>query len=201
MRFIEDKDFSSAMTTLQATAVTSDPIDIRHMAGWSARLAWTDSTPSAIDFVDGDVTVATENIAETGHSFFTGLKGQLTTTGALPTGLATSTDYFVIVVDDDNFKLASSLANAQAGTAVDITAASGGGTHTFTPTGIAGTIKMQYSIDKTNWGDISGTSQTVTGSSSAFVSDSDVFYPYIRVYGLLTAGQATWGMQFFAKGF
>lgn len=45
--------------------------------------------------------------------------------GSLPTGLATSTDYYVIVYqrkDTPRIKLATSLANAIAGTAVDITA-------------------------------------------------------------------------------
>lgn len=84
------------------------------------------------DFVDGDVTVGTDNIAETGHGFETGQRVQLTTTGTLPAGLATATDYYIIRVDADNYKLAASLADAEAGTAVDITAAAGGGTHTTT---------------------------------------------------------------------
>lgn len=82
------------------------------------------------DFVDGDVTVGTDSIAETGHGLLTGHKVQLSTTGTLPTGLATSTDYYIIRVDADNIKFASSVANAVAGTPVTITAASGGGTHT-----------------------------------------------------------------------
>ena len=83
-------------------------------------------------FVDGDVTVGTDIINVGSHPFTTLQRVQLTTSGTLPTGLATSTNYWVIYVDANNIKLASSLANAQAGTAVDITAASGGGTHTIT---------------------------------------------------------------------
>lgn len=88
--------------------------------------------PSSVDFVDGDVTVGDDSIAESSHGYNTGDKGQLTTTGTLPAGLSLATDYYIIKVDNDNFKLASSLANAVAGSAVDITAAAGGGTHTFT---------------------------------------------------------------------
>lgn len=84
------------------------------------------------DFVDGDVTVGTDNIAETAHGLNNGDIVQLTTTGVLPAGLAAATNYFVIRVDDDNFKLASSAINAERGIAVDITAAAGGGTHTVT---------------------------------------------------------------------
>lgn len=50
--------------------------------------------------------------------------------GALPTGLAAATDYWLIVVDANTVKFASSYANALAGTPVDITAA-GSGTHTM----------------------------------------------------------------------
>ncbi len=83
------------------------------------------------DFVDGDVTVGTDTIAETDHDFETG-EGpfRLTTSGTLPAGLTTATDYWAIRVDADNFKPAVSRAAAIAGTAVDITAAAGGGTHT-----------------------------------------------------------------------
>ncbi len=83
-------------------------------------------------FVDGDVTVGSDLIAETAHGLETGDVVRLTTSGTLPAGLALATDYYVIRVDANSFKLASSLANAEAGTAVDITAAAGGGTHTVT---------------------------------------------------------------------
>jgi hypothetical protein len=51
----------------------------------------------------------------------TGLKVALSGTN-LPTGLS-ATNYWVIVIDADTISLASSLANAVAGTKVDITAA------------------------------------------------------------------------------
>ena len=84
------------------------------------------------NFADGDVTIGTENINSTAHGFVTGDLIQLTSTGTLPAGLSTATDYYVIRVDDDNIKLAASAKDAEEGTAVDITAAAGGGTHTVT---------------------------------------------------------------------
>lgn len=56
---------------------------------------------------------------------------QVTTTTTLPAGLTAATNYWLIVVDASNVKLATSRANALAGTAVDITTA-GTGTHTMT---------------------------------------------------------------------
>ena len=58
----------------------------------------------------------------------TGTRMRLTTTTTLPAGLATATDYYYIKVTDDTFKLATSYANAIAGTAINITDA-GTGTH------------------------------------------------------------------------
>ena len=55
---------------------------------------------------------------------------QLTTTTTLPAGLALATDYYVIKVTDLTCKLATSYANAVAGTAINITDA-GTGTHTI----------------------------------------------------------------------
>ena len=51
--------------------------------------------------------------------------------GALPTGLSAGTDYYVIPVSELGLKLATSYANALAGTAIDITGA-GSGTQTLT---------------------------------------------------------------------
>lgn len=58
---------------------------------------------------------------------------QLTTSGALPTGLATSTQYWVIpsTISGNNFSVATTIANALAGTAVN-TSGSQSGTQTAT---------------------------------------------------------------------
>jgi len=63
-------------------------------------------------------------------NILTGTRVRLTTTTTLPAGLALATDYYVIKVDDSTFKLATSYANAIAGTPINITDA-GTGTHTI----------------------------------------------------------------------
>ena len=87
-------------------------------------------------FLDANVNTATDTITITGHGFTTGLVVDLTQTGggALPTGLSTGTAYYVIRVDANNIKLATTAANAFAGTpVVDITSAAAGGTHGVQP--------------------------------------------------------------------
>lgn len=64
-------------------------------------------------------------------NILTGTRVRLTTTTTLPGGLATATDYYVIKLSDTTFSLATSYANAVAGTAINITDA-GTGTHTVT---------------------------------------------------------------------
>lgn len=63
-------------------------------------------------------------------NILTGTRVRLTTTTTLPAGLALATDYYVIKVTDSTCKLATSYANAIAGTAINITDA-GTGTHTM----------------------------------------------------------------------
>lgn len=89
-------------------------------------------------FVDAAVTTGTDRIALPGHTFSTGDLVRLSNSGgAVPAGLVTTRPYYVIKVDDGVIKLASSSANATSGTAVDITAAAGGGTHTIKLVGAA----------------------------------------------------------------
>ena len=64
-------------------------------------------------------------------NILTGTRVRLTTTGTLPGGLATATDYYVTKMSDTTFELATSYANAVAGTQINITDA-GTGTHTIT---------------------------------------------------------------------
>mgnify|MGYP001558742949 CR=1 FL=1 len=78
------------------------------------------------------VTIATPGVMTwTAHGLNSGQRIQLTTTGALPTGLAASTTYWVTVIDANTFNLSSSLANAQTATFI-ATSGSQSGTHTAT---------------------------------------------------------------------
>jgi hypothetical protein len=80
------------------------------------------------------VDTANEKLTATAHGLLTGDRFRLRNVGgALPAAtpsLAMATDYFAILVDANNIKVATSSANAFAGTAVDLTG-SGSGTTTI----------------------------------------------------------------------
>lgn len=89
------------------------------------------SVRSIAAIANSTIAVTTNNVIDdTGHGMLTGDKVQFTTTGTLPTGLSTGTDYWVVYVDDNSYSVATSLANALAGTLVSITSGTGSGTHT-----------------------------------------------------------------------
>lgn len=79
----------------------------------------------------------------------TGRRVRVSTTGTPPGGLAIDTTYYLIRVDATTLKLATSLVNAQAGTAIDLTSA-GTGTHTLryglTPFALLYTRPMDLAI-------------------------------------------------------
>ncbi|MBV8061059.1 MAG: hypothetical protein JO253_05995 [Alphaproteobacteria bacterium] len=77
------------------------------------------------------ITIASPGVVTyTAHGIPTGVKIQLTTTGSLPTGLSASTTYFWISTGTNTGNLATTLANAQAGTAIN-TSGSQSGVHTL----------------------------------------------------------------------
>ncbi len=77
------------------------------------------------------VTIATPGVFTlNGHGFVSGQKCQLTTTGALPTGLTASTTYYVHVIDANTYHLCTSVANVTAGTYI-ATSGSQSGVHTI----------------------------------------------------------------------
>lgn len=84
-------------------------------------------TFSADDTTDICTYTSTTNIPS---NILTGTRVRLTTTTTLPAGLALATDYYVIRLSDTTFKLATTYANAVAGTAINITS-TGTGTHTI----------------------------------------------------------------------
>lgn len=78
----------------------------------------------------GTDTCTYTSTANNPSNILTGTRTRLTTTGTLPAGLSLATDYYVIKVTDSTFRLATSYANAVAGTQINITDA-GTGTHTI----------------------------------------------------------------------
>lgn len=100
-----------------------------------------------LEFTNAEITTATDLITVSGntHELYTGMQGVFTRTSGStdPTtsgaGQLDSGDtVFLIVISSTTFKFASSLANAQNGTPIDITAA-GSGTFRFTHTRAART--------------------------------------------------------------
>lgn len=154
----------------------------------------TVATPVAKTFLDANVTVATDNIAISAHGYATGLRVAATTSGVLPAGLS-ATNYWVIAVDANNIKLASSAANALLGTAVDITAAAGGGTHTLTPASITGaSYKLQQSYDGVLFQDIASATNNVTVTADFVHELPTPTYNYVRVVWVITTGQIAYNV-------
>ena len=121
-----------------ASVVDSDACSV---AGVTLTFLSSPSTESDIEVDIGsakafasatDLALATGTITETGHGYLTGDVVRLTTSGSLPTGLALSTDYYVIKVDANSYKLATTYARAVAGTPIFPTAL-GSGNQTVTP--------------------------------------------------------------------
>lgn len=174
-----------------SAAVTGPAFDARFLkaAGLIAVCAVENST--AITFVDGDVNVTNDTITATAHGWATGRKVAASNSGgALPGGLSATT-YYIIVVDANTVKLATSLANAQAGTQVDITSAAGGGTHSLTPAALSGaSVKLQWSPDDTNWYDLtSGVAQNITTTANLAFLVTETGYKSIRAVTAIAAGQ------------
>lgn len=134
----------------------------------------------------------------------------LTPNGALPSGLCTCTNYFVIVDDDCTIRLASSKANAIACPAVpvDITALNAPAATIFTPTdpGAAcaanGTITYHSSVDRENYA--TGSVITAKNLGNCAISDvdsvADAYYNEVQVDIEVLEGQYTVEIDVSKKG-
>ena len=126
---------SAAATVAPATAVLIDVVGFYRVTSVTTTTAQaTTNTLGQSDTFTADAGTdlctwtSTANIPS---NILTGTRVRLTTTTTLPGGLATATDYYVIRMSDTTFELATSYANAVAGTQINITDA-GTGTHTVT---------------------------------------------------------------------
>lgn len=121
--------YSAAATTMPAIAMLIDLVGFYRVTSVTTitSQAMTNTLSSFSTFT---ADASTDICTHSNINLFPYTRVQLTTTTTLPGGLAAATDYYVIKVTDTTIKLATSYANAVAGTAINITDA-GTGTHTI----------------------------------------------------------------------
>lgn len=136
---------------------------------------------------DSDVDIDNDRITEASHGLTTGLKVSLSTaTGSsVPDSLSANTTYFAIKLNENLYQLSTSAANAIAGTAIDITDVTGGGTITLTPVGLVlgqGGFTWQGSNDNSSWFVVSGTTVSFSSSTATQAWDFGEYdYKYLRM--------------------
>ncbi len=113
--------------------------------------------------------------------------------GTAPTGLVNTTHYFVINVDTNTIKLATTLNNANNGVAIaiaDNNDAVGGGSFSLTAVTLSVVVKLQCSNDGENFSDISGKTHTFTGDGSILWDLGTPFYRILRTVFTPASGEA-----------
>lgn len=139
--------------------------------------------------VDPQLDPTANTITISTHGYVTGLGGELSTDDTLPSPFVAATEYYVIVVDANTIKLASSLVNAEDGVAIDITDY-GNGTQTLTPDTFSIQITFQSSNDKEDWSNI-GSTFPFTSSDNTLVDLGVPNFHYIRAHIVPISGDST----------
>lgn len=180
---------SQTLTNVVTTTYTST-ISVIGSYTYAAQCAVDVNTPTNKTFASTAVDVDTEVITVAAHGYTTGLKVQISNPGTLPTGISPTTDYFVINLTTNTLQLASSLANALAGTPINISA-QGSGTNTVEVTALAGAnVKLQKSNDGTVWTD-EGSPTNITVDANLWLGKLNPEGAYMRVAYTATAGSFT----------
>lgn len=183
--------------TVLLAGATSVEVDLTHYLGYSFQVKADDKTPAAGAFTANVTDICTKN----NHGFYTGLKVQVSSDGTLPAGLSAGTDYFVIVGTANTFALSDTYAHAIAGTNIVNITDAGTGTHTITPTPIAGcSCKLECSIDGIDYDDVTSGAVSITADIDKVLNFDGVYYKYVRAVFAITAGQVELKAYLFTKG-
>lgn len=188
-------DSSSATGTVQSTA-----LDIVNAYGYDAALSLSYYAVATLVIASTGWDPATDIVTSASHGLETGMVYRLTTSGGLPAGLATGTDYWIIKIDADTFQLASSLANAQAGTAVDFTTA-GTGNHTLTQQANVATLEIEISPDEgATWFPYDNGTPVDVSSLSEWTDHFETAADQVRLTLSVSKGAVSAGAWLCAKG-
>jgi hypothetical protein len=125
---------TASATTVPCTLALIDVIGFYRVTAVTTTTAQsTTNTLSLTATFTADASTDTMTYTSTTNipsNLLTGTRVRVSTTTTLPSPLLAATDYYLIRVTDTTYKLATTYANAIAGTAIDITTA-GTGTHTL----------------------------------------------------------------------
>lgn len=116
------------------TTVTDPLGDVIHSNTNKATPDFEPSASTSIAFAatSAAVSVADDTMTVVGHGLYTGAPISFYgASGGTITGVTDKTIYFAVVEDADTIKIATTRANAKAGTTIDLTAVSGSGTMTM----------------------------------------------------------------------
>lgn len=152
---------------------------------------------SAVDITDNTFTTAA-------HGYPLGLVVQLSISGGgtLPSGVTTTTNYYIIPTSTTAFKFAASLVLAQAGTAIDITdQGTAAKTITVTPTALGVcTIKCAASDDGENYVDLASmTTGAISAAGTYIFHLTDPCYKWVRAYYTPSVGALTAHLHYCGK--
>lgn len=116
---------------------------------------WLSYTKTITINPTGSVSTTNDTISSTAHGFITGDIVNYTTAGTAIGGLTIGNNYFVIKIDDNVFKLSSSLTLANANSAINLTNLGSGTSHTFiarpaTDLAYSGTLLQQFYTETPN---------------------------------------------------
>jgi hypothetical protein len=136
---------SLKIATSRANALAGTAVDITS-DGTTVVIRWV-TTIKSLTLTVTAVTNATDTITfGSAHGLTVHERVQVSNSGGgLPAGLSANTDYYVIVASSTTIKLATSVANADAGTAIDLTT-DGTGTQTVIYNRYTTTSATQYSV-------------------------------------------------------
>ncbi len=184
------KDIFASSALLPTQAGDSEVIKLNYGDRLSVQSFYdVTASPGAKVVASAAIVFATATWTSTAHGFSTGLVVQLTTGSALPSPLQLITDYYVIALTVDTFQLASSLANAIAGTPITLTNA-GVGNQTVTPTALAGASVGYYlsNVEEGDYWTLITTATTITVDGSSYLAQPDVAYRRFKAVKGLTTG-------------
>lgn len=132
----DSKNFLASIEMSAAEEITGITFELQELIApdtWVDVGSESQVSPGSDTAADANVDTGDNHITSGSHPFATGdAIVYVSSAGNVITGLTDSSVYYVIKVDANDFRLATTKANAEAGTAISITQPAGGDTHYFT---------------------------------------------------------------------